>query len=259
MSGLVVARRRGAGRARRTSVVFKPLSDAEKDRYVEFGEWRGRSGGTRSRPSARPWSSGRGQRLERRRAAGGAPGGSPRRTFSSVFSNASANVHLEPNSGGTLSPGFIVWNHGAPGTARHPCKPRSRRRPADARCTRNWQSRTAPANPRAGSESRVPKATTTPPRDPRAADPRQLRAADDHLRGRARNGLQRGVSTIFSPVQSAADRALKPARDLVNWFDKTFDARGENARLQDELRSARKEAVGARRGPGRKRAAAQAR
>jgi septum formation protein len=29
----------------RTSVVFKELSEAEKDRYVDFGEWRGRSGG----------------------------------------------------------------------------------------------------------------------------------------------------------------------------------------------------------------------
>jgi nucleoside triphosphate pyrophosphatase len=29
----------------RTTVVFKDLSDAEKERYVEFGEWRGRSGG----------------------------------------------------------------------------------------------------------------------------------------------------------------------------------------------------------------------
>ena len=28
-----------------TSVVFKPLSDAEKERYVAFGEWQGRSGG----------------------------------------------------------------------------------------------------------------------------------------------------------------------------------------------------------------------
>lgn len=28
-----------------TGVVFKPLSDAEKERYVRFGEWRGRSGG----------------------------------------------------------------------------------------------------------------------------------------------------------------------------------------------------------------------
>jgi len=29
----------------RTSVVFKDLSDAEKERYVAFGEWQGRSGG----------------------------------------------------------------------------------------------------------------------------------------------------------------------------------------------------------------------
>jgi rod shape-determining protein MreC len=63
--------------------------------------------------------------------------------------------------------------------------------------------------------------------------------------GRGSNGLQRGVSTIFNPIQTAGDRALKPARDLVNWFDETFDAKGENSRLHRELESARKEAVGA--------------
>lgn len=57
------------------------------------------------------------------------------------------------------------------------------------------------------------------------------------------SGLQRGVSTIFGPVQSVFDRALKPARDLVGWFDKTFDARGENSRLKDELATARLKAV----------------
>ncbi len=62
--------------------------------------------------------------------------------------------------------------------------------------------------------------------------------------GSGSNGLQRGVSTIFSPIQSVADGALKPARDLVNWFDQTFDARGRNSRLQEELRTAREEAVG---------------
>jgi rod shape-determining protein MreC len=56
-------------------------------------------------------------------------------------------------------------------------------------------------------------------------------------------GLQRGVSTVFSPLQSVSDRALKPARDLVGWFDKTFDARGENSRLKDELVVARRKAV----------------
>ena len=63
--------------------------------------------------------------------------------------------------------------------------------------------------------------------------------------GRGSDGVQRGVSTIFSPVQSVADRALKPARDLVNWFDQTFDARGENSELRSELQEARKQAIGA--------------
>ncbi|MGD9736862.1 MAG: nucleoside triphosphate pyrophosphatase [Solirubrobacterales bacterium] len=46
MSGLVIL---GEGEERSgletTTVVFKPLSEAEKERYVNFGEWRGRSGG----------------------------------------------------------------------------------------------------------------------------------------------------------------------------------------------------------------------
>jgi septum formation protein len=46
MSGLVVVE---GGEERsgleRTTVVFRDLSGAEKDRYVAFGEWEGRSGG----------------------------------------------------------------------------------------------------------------------------------------------------------------------------------------------------------------------
>jgi septum formation protein len=46
MSGLVV-RESGEERSglERTDVFFKTLSDAEKERYVRFGEWEGRSGG----------------------------------------------------------------------------------------------------------------------------------------------------------------------------------------------------------------------
>lgn len=55
--------------------------------------------------------------------------------------------------------------------------------------------------------------------------------------------LQRGLGTVFSPLQEGADRALKPARDLVNWFDETFDARGENDRLRAELADLRAEDV----------------
>jgi septum formation protein len=47
MSGLVVIAGDGEERSglERSEVVFKELSDAEKQRYVNFGEWEGRSGG----------------------------------------------------------------------------------------------------------------------------------------------------------------------------------------------------------------------
>jgi rod shape-determining protein MreC len=63
--------------------------------------------------------------------------------------------------------------------------------------------------------------------------------------GQGSNGVQRGVSTIFSPILAGADRALKPARDLVNWFDETFDAKGRNEQLQSDLEATRRQAVGA--------------
>jgi septum formation protein len=46
MSGLVVVEN-GEERSglEKTTVVFKELTDAEKERYVSFGEWQGRSGG----------------------------------------------------------------------------------------------------------------------------------------------------------------------------------------------------------------------
>jgi rod shape-determining protein MreC len=61
--------------------------------------------------------------------------------------------------------------------------------------------------------------------------------------GQSSGGLQQGVSTIFSPLQSVTDRALKPARDAISWFDETFEARGENSRLRDELVDVRRQAV----------------
>jgi septum formation protein len=46
MSGLVVvADGEERGGLERTAVTFRDLSEAEKERYVEFGEWQGRSGG----------------------------------------------------------------------------------------------------------------------------------------------------------------------------------------------------------------------
>lgn len=64
--------------------------------------------------------------------------------------------------------------------------------------------------------------------------------------GRGSTGVQSGVSAVLNPVASVLDRALKPARDLVNWFDETFDARGKNSRLHSELEEARRQAVGGR-------------
>jgi rod shape-determining protein MreC len=55
------------------------------------------------------------------------------------------------------------------------------------------------------------------------------------------HGAQDVIATIFSPIQEGADRALKPARDLVNWFGETFDARGENDRLRDQVAELRDE------------------
>ncbi|MBS1679879.1 MAG: rod shape-determining protein MreC [Actinobacteria bacterium] len=62
--------------------------------------------------------------------------------------------------------------------------------------------------------------------------------------GQGSSSLQRGVTAIFAPASSVLDRALKPARDLINWVDETFDARGKNHDLEEELRVARKQAVG---------------
>jgi rod shape-determining protein MreC len=48
--------------------------------------------------------------------------------------------------------------------------------------------------------------------------------------------LRDGVATVLGPFEDGASRALKPARDLVNWFHETFQARGENDQLRAEVR-----------------------
>lgn len=52
-----------------------------------------------------------------------------------------------------------------------------------------------------------------------------------------------GLGTIFGPFEKVAGSALKPARDLVNWFDETMDARGDRERLTSQLEDARALAV----------------
>ena len=64
------------------------------------------------------------------------------------------------------------------------------------------------------------------------------------------HSIQRGIASVLGPIEEGADRALKPARDLVNWFDETFEARGENEDLRTEVAQlrGRARARGRRRG-----------
>jgi rod shape-determining protein MreC len=59
------------------------------------------------------------------------------------------------------------------------------------------------------------------------------------------HSVQRGLASVFGPIEEGAGRALKPARDLINWFDETFEARGENERLRSELTEVRDRAIAA--------------
>ena len=54
------------------------------------------------------------------------------------------------------------------------------------------------------------------------------------------SSIQRGISGVFGPVESGAERAFKPFRDLIGWFDSTFEAKGENEQLTADLQDARK-------------------
>lgn len=51
----------------------------------------------------------------------------------------------------------------------------------------------------------------------------------------ALNALQRGIVEAVAPLQKGASQALKPARDLVNWFGDVFDAKSENERLKRQV------------------------
>jgi rod shape-determining protein MreC len=51
--------------------------------------------------------------------------------------------------------------------------------------------------------------------------------------------FQRAVANALGPIEEGADRALKPARDLLNWIDETFAARGANDELEAEVQELR--------------------
>jgi rod shape-determining protein MreC len=53
------------------------------------------------------------------------------------------------------------------------------------------------------------------------------------------HSIQQGMASAFSPIEEGATRALKPARDLVNWVSETFNARGENSELKTDVQKLR--------------------
>jgi rod shape-determining protein MreC len=57
------------------------------------------------------------------------------------------------------------------------------------------------------------------------------------------HSVQRGVATIFGPLEEGASRALKPGRDLINWVSDTFNARGENGQLKSQVQEMRRKLV----------------
>ena len=64
--------------------------------------------------------------------------------------------------------------------------------------------------------------------------------------GAGSGGFGNAVGTVTGPVGSVANDAFKPARDLIGWFDETFEARGENERLKSRLANAQSEVVAGR-------------
>jgi rod shape-determining protein MreC len=57
------------------------------------------------------------------------------------------------------------------------------------------------------------------------------------------HAIQRGALAIFSPIESVASDAVKPFRDLFNWFGDTFDAKSENKKLKKEVQQLRAQVV----------------
>jgi rod shape-determining protein MreC len=51
--------------------------------------------------------------------------------------------------------------------------------------------------------------------------------------------IQRATATLLSPLEAVANAALKPVRDAIDWFDETWEARGENEDLKEELAEVR--------------------
>lgn len=64
--------------------------------------------------------------------------------------------------------------------------------------------------------------------------------------GGGSGGVGGAAGTVTGPVGNVISDAFKPARDLIGWFDETFEARGENERLRSRLANAEAEVVAGR-------------
>uniref|UniRef100_A0A6J5YWU3 Cell shape-determining protein MreC n=1 Tax=freshwater metagenome TaxID=449393 RepID=A0A6J5YWU3_9ZZZZ len=57
------------------------------------------------------------------------------------------------------------------------------------------------------------------------------------------HSVQRGVFSVFTPVQEGASRVLKPARDLFGWIGDTVNAKSRLAEVESSNRQLRSRAI----------------
>jgi rod shape-determining protein MreC len=61
--------------------------------------------------------------------------------------------------------------------------------------------------------------------------------------GGALHNVQRGVFSVFAPIQEGASTVLKPARDLFGWFGDTIDAKNRLSELESSNEKLRARAI----------------
>jgi rod shape-determining protein MreC len=61
--------------------------------------------------------------------------------------------------------------------------------------------------------------------------------------GGALHNVQRGVFSVFAPIQEGASTVLKPARDLFGWVGDTFDAKARLSELESSNQKLRARAI----------------
>jgi len=63
--------------------------------------------------------------------------------------------------------------------------------------------------------------------------------------GGSLHNVQRGVFSVFAPIQEGASTVLKPARDLFGWFGDTINAKGRLSELETSNQQLRARAIAA--------------